>query len=236
MKPEQKENFRVMEVPSNGSGVIFLFAGFGVRIWHYGIFYRLLAKQGFTVYVYDYPNKTTTEANLNIWKKNFENIIQDAKEKIVLQKAKGAKTFGAYGISMGSLFANMLARESKDVTHIILNMTYGDVATHVWYSPIIRKARKNLLKQNIDINTLRKSVAHIDPITNAAKLKGKKIVLYLSRRDRILVYKESHKTKLAFEKAELNFEYIENKYLGHFLGGTKNLFYINKITQFFRSQ
>lgn len=221
MKPVQKENFRVMEVPSNGSGVIFLFAGFGVRIWHYGIFYRLLARKGFTVYVYDYPNKTTLEADLNTWRKNFSNILEDAQQRIQDKKQHGAKTFGAYGVSMGSLFANMLARETKVVSHLILNMTYGDVANHIWDSQIIRQARKNLLKQGISIEELRKAVAYMDPISNTKGLKDKKIILHLSRRDRVLVYKESHKTKLAFEEAGLDFEYIENKYLGHFLGGTK---------------
>lgn len=235
MNVEQKENFRVREFPCKGSSVIFLFTAMGFKIWHYRLIIWLLNKRGFTVVAYDYPVRVVHQADFEAWKKVDSGIHKDIANRIKQLKNKGAVRFGAYGVSMGTLIANKMTRDFKEITHVILNLTYGDVAANIFHSPLTKRTRKILQEQGIDSETLSKVVTYIDPPKNARGLQGKRVLLYLSRRDKVLKYEISRNTKLAFEEAKLDFEYKEHKYLGHFLAGTKNLYHINKISRFFHS-
>jgi predicted esterase len=82
---------------------------------------------------------------------------------------------------------------------------------------------------------LRRAVKLFDPIANAHGLKGKKVWLHLGRRDKVLDYKITVKTKEAFEAAGLHLKYTESKYLGHYGTGAKHMLGIKKINQFYNS-
>lgn len=235
MKLEKKHNFRVQEFPSDGSSVLFLFTAMGFKIWHYRIFIKLLNNKGFSVVVYDYPARLVLNPNFGLWQQFFDDMHSDVSVRIQRFKSDGKTSFGAYGVSMGSLFANKSTRDFNEITHVILNLTYGDVADNIWDSPMTRKTRKNLRAAGLGKTDLSEAVKSLNPVENAAGLRRKKVMLYLARRDRVLAYRISRSTKLALEREGVQFEYFEHKYLGHVLAGTKNLFYINKITEFYCS-
>jgi len=231
----QKRNFRVQEVLVDSDKVVFVFTGMLTKIWQYRFFIKRLNKNGYSVVIYDYPSKLVHDANFDQWHEFFAEVIQDAQKRLQQYKTRGYQKFLAYGYSMGTLIANKLARETPEISHVIFNFTYGDIATNIWRSKRTRKAKRNLQERGISIEQLRLVVADFDPIVNAKGLRGKKVLLHLSRTDRILHYPITKETKRAFEKASLDMTYQENKYLGHLAGGLKNMLAIKKIKAFYDS-
>jgi hypothetical protein len=228
-----KHIFRVKEFPVDSDKVVFVFTAMGTKIGLYRLFVQMMNKRGYTCIVYDYPLKLIHSGKLEEWKKLFDGLVVDGQKRIEFYKNKGAANFNAYGVSMGTLFANKFTRDTPQISHLILNLTYGDLAQNIWTYRGVRKSKLNLMKQRIDIEKLRAGMEYADPIVNASKLKGRKVLLYLSRKDRVLVFDQTEYTKKAFEAADLDFEYIENKNLGHFLGAAKNLLAIKDIDRFF---
>jgi esterase/lipase len=234
-KIEQKKNFRVLEKSVKSDKVAFVFTAMGTKIPLYRLFVRALNKQGYTVVIYDYPLEPLFEVNLDEWEKFYADIITDAQNKITAYKQLGAQNFYAYGVSMGTLIANKFTRDTKDIKHVILNLTYGDVADNIWSYKGMRKTKASLMKQGIDKEGLRESVKYADPVTNAHGLRGKKVLLYLAKRDKVLIYPQTKATKAALEQAGVDLEYIESKYLGHWSAGAKHMLGIKKIKEFYNS-
>lgn len=231
----KKKYCRVMEKPAAGDKVVFLFTAMATRIGLYRLFVAALNRRGYSCVVYDYPLRIVHDAKHDEWHGLFDEVLGDATGKIAKYKKQGKKHFYAYGVSMGTLFAHKLGRENADISHVVLNLTYGDVASNLWTFWGVRKTMKNLIAQGHTMESARDVVAFIDPIVNAPKLKDKKVLLYLSKPDRIIVYKQSKYTLQAFKDAKLDLEYEENKYLGHFLGGAKNMMSIGRLERFLKS-
>lgn len=231
----QKKNFRVQERPVDSDRVVFVFTGMLTKIWQYNFFTKRLNEAGYSVVIYDYSNQLMHDADVDEWQVLVDALIDDVQLRIKKYKSAGKQFFYAYGFSMGTLLANKLTRETAEIKHVILNFTYGDVSAHIWHSPATYKTRKSLRKKDISMEQLREYMAPLDPIVNAEGLKGKKVLLYLARRDRFLHYPFSIETKKAFERAGVDMHYKENKYLGHLVGGIKNMRDIKSIQAFYNS-
>lgn len=231
----EKENFRVLEKLVDSDKVIFVFTAMGTKIPLYRLFVRALNRLGYSVVIYDYPTDPLFDVRLDEWKKFYEDIIADAQHKIGVYKQDGVRNFYAYGVSMGTLVANKFTRDTPDIKHVILNLTYGDIADNIWTYKGMRKTKASLMKQNIDIHGLRDSITYVDPIVNAKGLKGKKVLLYLAKRDKVLVHEQTKETKMALEKAGVDLEYVESKYLGHWSAGAKHMLGMKKIKEFYNS-
>lgn len=228
-----KQVFRVREYPVDSDKVVFVFTAMGTKIGLYRLFVQRMNKKGYSCVIYDYPLTLIHGGKLQQWKKFFDDIIADAQKRLAHYKKKGANNFFAYGVSMGTLVANKFTRDTSDIQHVILNLTYGDLAKNIWTWRGMRKAKLSLIHQGIDEQGLREGVNYADPIANAGKLKGKKVLLYLSRKDRVLAFEQTEYTKKAFEAAELDLEYVEHKRLGHYLGAAKNMLAVRDIDRFF---
>jgi len=231
----QQKNFRVQERLVDSDKVVFVFTGMLTKIWQYKPFIKRLNKAGYSVIIYDYPSRIVHDANINEWYQLIESLMKDVQNRIINLKEMNAKHFYAYGYSMGTIIAQKLTQITTEITHVILNLPYGDLAKNIWTSPRTRRARKSLKKQGITMEQLRQKVTDLDPIVNAKGLRDKKVLLHQSRRDRILYYPITKETKLAFEKAKVDMFYDENKFLGHLSGGAKNMLSVKKIRTFYDS-
>lgn len=230
---EQKENFRVKEMlVEGGDKAIFIFTAMGTKIGLYRLFMSMMRKRGYSVVVYDYPMRSIQSGDLDVWRLFYKNIIDDAQGRLAKFKAGGVTNFYSYGISMGTLVANKFARDTPEISHVVLNMTYGDVADNIWTYKGVKKAKMNIVANGLDIDDLRKNIVYTDPIHNATALKGKKVLLYLAKRDRVLRYDQTKETLRAFREAGLQMEYVENKFLGHFATGAKNLLQVKRLEKF----
>jgi hypothetical protein len=232
-----KDNFRVEESLVPSDKVIFLFTAMGTKLgaYPYRIFVKQFNRKGYSCVVYDYPRQVVFSGNLELWRRLFDAVVADGQERMRAYKKQGTTHFYSYGVSMGTLFANIFARSTPEISHVILNLTYGDVARNTWTFKGVKKAKLSLIRQGIDEETLRQSITYFDPIVNAAGLKGKKVMLQLARRDSIFPYEQTKHTKQAFETSGLDMVYSENKYLNHLPAATKNLLSIQSIDKFFSS-
>lgn len=228
-----KQIFRVREYPVDSDKVVFVFTAMGTKIGLYRLFVRRMNKKGYTCILYDYPLKIVHGGKLKEWKQLFDEVVGDAQKRLEKYRKKGVSGFFAYGVSMGTLFANKFTRDTVEIRHVVLNLTYGDIAQNIWTYRGVRKSKLNLISQGIDEAGLREAIEYVDPIANAGKLKNKKVLLYLSRADKVIVFEQTEYTKKAFEAAELDMEYVEHKRLGHFLGATKNMLAVRDIDRFF---
>lgn len=232
-----KANFRVEEslVPSNK--VIFVFTALGTTIgmYPYRLFVKRLNKRGYSCVIYDYPRRVVFSGDMELWRQFFGEIVADAQERIETYEKQGAMHFYSYGVSMGTLVANKLARETPEISHVILNLSYGDVARNIWTFNGVKMTKLNLISKGMDEEAVRQNITYFDPIFNARGLRGKKVMLQLARHDRIFPYKQTLHTKRAFEAADLDMVYHETKYLGHIPAATKNVLSIKSIDRFYSS-
>lgn len=231
-----RQLFRVREFPAaRSTKVVFVFTAMGTKMGLYRVFVRGLLKKGYAVVIYDYPLSVVLNPVVDSWNVFVGAVVTYAQERLVAHERAGAKAFCAYGVSMGTLIANKFTRETEQVEHVILNLTYGDVADNIWTYRGVRKAKEKWLRLGIDREDLRQMVTGFDPVVTAPGLKGKKVLLHLSRPDKVLVYEQTKYTKEAFEANIDDLRYVENKYLGHYLGAVKNMLSLSKIDKFYRS-
>ncbi|HEY2003774.1 MAG TPA: hypothetical protein VGH44_01510 [Candidatus Saccharimonadia bacterium] len=232
-----KNDFRVKEALVPSDKVIFLFTAMGTRIgaYPYRFFVKQFNKRGYSCVVYDYPRRIVFSGDTKLWRRFFNEIVTDGQERVKMFKKQGVTHFYSYGVSMGTLCANKFTRDTPEISHVVLNLTYGDVARNIWTFKSVKKAKLSLLGQGIDEEAVRREITYLDPVYNAAGLIGRRVMLQLAKRDKIFPYDQTKYTKLAFEAAELDMVYSENKFLSHLPAATKNLLSISSIDKFFSS-
>ncbi len=123
----------------------------------------------------------------------------------------------------------------KPVVSGTVNLSHGDVARNLWTFKTVRQAKQNLIDKGFDEAAVRQHITYLDPIFNAPGLKGKKILLQLSRQDKIFPKGQTKHLKQAFEAAGLDMTYLENKHLGHIPAATKNVMSTKIIDTFYSS-
>lgn len=227
--------FRFAEKQGRGDKLIFVFTAMGTKIGVYRPFLKLLNLRGFSYVVYDYSLSVVHSGDFELWEQHFYELIEHSQGKLGEYEKRGATKIYSYGISMGTLMANRLARETPQISHVVLNLTYGDIADNIWVYRGVSKAKESVIARGLSKEDLRRAVKYIDPIYNAESLRGKKVMLFLARRDKVLLNEQTQFTKKAFEDAGLDMVYVENKYLGHFTAGSKNMFQIRRLEKFFNS-
>jgi len=224
--------FGVQERLVSSNKLIFIFTGWGSRVSQYAYFVRQLNKKGYACIIYDYPDHVAMDGDLDEYRRMYDEVIADAQSRLAVLKRSGFTHFSAYGYSLGTLIANKFTRDTPEVTHVVLNLTYGDIARTVWKYKGVKKAKENLIKRGYTEQAVRNFVTFADPVHNAKGLKGKKVLLYLAKNDRVLRHQFTQKTKEALELHDVDFLYIENKYLGHVLGGVKNMLRTSTLLDF----
>jgi dipeptidyl aminopeptidase/acylaminoacyl peptidase len=123
---------------------------------------------------------------------------------------------------MGTILAIKTAAELPEITRTIIMLTYGSIAENIWTWWFIHPAKRRAIRQGYTMESLDKKLAPISPIPNAPKLKGKKILLYIAFRDKILVYKQSHQFQEALDRAGVDYQLVENTKHGHNLSAYEN--------------
>lgn len=234
-KIELKHNFRVLDSGLNSDRVIFVFTAMGTSIQHYRLFLKLLQRKGYDTIIYDYPTGLVLDARFDEWAELYQNIATDARDRMRIRKKQGSTKFFVYGVSMGTLLANRFVRETPDINHIIISLTYGDVADHIMHSPATQKTRHAMKAKGITYEYLRKMSRPFDPVQNAKGLAGKKVLLHLSKKDKVLNYDMTRMTKEALQRAGVDMQYTESKNLGHYGAGAKHMLQISRIDNFFKS-
>ncbi len=225
-------NYRVSESLVDSDRLILLFTAMATHIEQYSWFISQLNKKGYSVITYDYPKELVTEARMTEFGKMYtKGLKPDADKRI--QKLKPARVY-TFGISMGTVFAARYAWQTPAVHHVIMCLTYGDIADNIMVSPATEETRINMKKMGLTIDNLRTVTKDFDPVINAPKLANKKVWLHLSRRDEILDYKITLQTKRAFKEHIKNFRYTQSRLFKHYNSAYKFLFNVRAIDRFYK--
>lgn len=110
----------------------------------------------------------------------------------------------------------MVANESKDISKLILNTAGSDPAENVWVSKITNgKFKSEIINKGYTLEKLQKAWRTITPINNIDNLKDKKILVYLSKKDKIIPFSIGMKFIQELDKRNYDYQLIVNTKLGH---------------------
>jgi len=225
----RKQSYRVKIYGKPTKGVVLFFCPFGVRRWQFLLPHlpiSSLVNAGFEVICYDFNTfKVTTSPSES--RRILHDVLQDVQHKVDDSKNHGIGNISVFGASLGSLFAAYCAANITDVNKVILNLTYGDIVDHILDMPGMLFLPKRRLNNYVALGggeeKLRKFFAGYSPLDNISALRKKKILLYLSKKDKVLQYTNSVRLKKALE-VSANLQYIENRTFGHYWAATYNHF------------
>jgi esterase/lipase len=216
--------FETKEYGKKNKKVIFLLAGWYMRMWTLWPAAKILEKSGYYCICYAYDNAIFSP-DVPKTVENIHLIKNDILHRIIQLKNKGYTEFSMAAGSLGTVIALLVANESKDVTKIILNTTGADTAENVWISDMTKETfKKEVVKQGYTLKKLQKAWKTIIPLYNIDNLKDKKLLIYLSEKDTIIPYQLGLKLIHEFENRKYDYKLIINTKLGHLHAALYNSF------------
>ncbi len=217
-----KKQYTVREFGQHNDRVVFFFAGMGTRTWLYKRPITFLVSKGFRVVAYDFDAMIVRRGNVDNLLLVADEVLQSVKDYVAQFRKQGISYFATFGASMGTLPAIACAAEIPEVSKVVINMTYGSVAENVWTWWFIKPAKQRAIKQGYTLESLDKKLAPMTPIYNAEKLKGKQVLLYLSTKDKVLLFEQSRQFKEVLDKHGIDYQYVQNDQHGHLVTGYIN--------------
>lgn len=222
------EDYRVKVYGRSNTKVLFLFCPFGIRRWQLRVPFlpiERLIKNGYQVVCYDFnTQKVTSDPQHSV--AIFDQVFSDFSTRMQQYKDQGISEFSCFGTSMGTLFASYCAANNPDISHVVLNLAYGDFTDHILALPKMQFLPKDRISNFIHNaggeKQLRTLVQKYSPLNNAQKLGSKKVLLYLSTQDSVMPHALSLKLKEALEKSGTNLTYVENTKHDHYQSAFRN--------------
>lgn len=203
--------------------VIFLLTGWQNKWWMFWLFSKIFYLKGYCciTYIYDKEILSSNPA------KTVE-IVNEIKKDILLKisyfKKSGYSEFNIFGTSLGTVITILVANTSDDISHVILNTTGADIASIVWsWDTVIPHFKRDLLERDVTLKKLKRAWKTISPLENINKLQNKRILIYLSTKDKVIPYQLSQELINQLIKRRYTFRVIINNHFGHFLTGAYNL-------------
>jgi len=229
----KKFSFRKKIFGEKNKKVIFLLTGWGNKIFQYIFVIKVLTERGYRCIVYEY-DKEILSSDIAKTVKNFFKVKKDILNSIKLLKNQGIKEFSVFGTSLGSVLTFLVANNSKEIKKLVVNLTGADLAEVVWSWDNVRGSniKKELIARNIDLLKLKNSWKILSPINNIKNLKDKKILIYISKKDELIPYRQSLQLIDQLKYLDCQIKVVTNKHLNHILSGTKNLLKFNRYLTF----
>ncbi|MGB4762419.1 MAG: hypothetical protein WBP12_03640 [Candidatus Saccharimonas sp.] len=217
------ESFNIKHFGGQNKKVVFFFAGMGSRAWLYYLPIRYMVSNGFHVIVYDFDPNVMRKGDADSFLQLAANVSRSVATYIDKFSKSGVGYFASFGVSMGTLFAIKVTGENSKIDRVVINMTYGSIAENVWTWKVVGRTKRTAIKQGYTMQTLDEKLSPISPIPNAKYLKSKKVLLYLSTKDKILLFEQSKQFKEALNSHDVRYWYIQNDTGGHFRAGEYNM-------------
>jgi dienelactone hydrolase len=95
---------------------------------------------------------------------------------------------GVTGISLGGIVSSLVAAVDPSVDRAVLLLAGGDLANILWNMPELeaRRARERWIAAGLTPEKLAEITAPFDPITHAAGMKGKRVLMMAGRVDEVI--------------------------------------------------
>ena len=217
-----KEAYSSKSFGTAGDPVIFFFTAFKTKYWLYYPVIRNLTKAGYYVVVYDINADAILKGEPEDFLNLADHIVLDVQSQVENFKQAGVKKFSTFGVSMGTLFALRISVDIPDIKKVVANLTYGSFADNVWSWKPASKLKRRLEGAGINKAALENLLTPISPLSMAPKLKGKKLLLYLAKNDKVILFSQSSQFKEALDRAGINYIYHQNNKFGHLISGVIN--------------
>lgn len=206
--------------------VVLFFCPFGISSWQLalpGMPIRHLRKAGYTVISYSYRTVIATKS-LKLTIDNIEAMVANADQRIDALDPEAEII--CFGTSMGTLMAANVAARHKRIKKVILNLSYADISDHIIALPSIRAISSKQLKAYLATagseEDLRAAFDPYSPLTLVEQFRGKKLLVYASRNDRILKLVHTTKFHVSLRKAGVDLCLYQNNRGGHYFAALVN--------------
>lgn len=211
--------FETREYGKKNKKVIFILIGWRAKIWPLWIVTKILESNGYYCICYFYDNSILSPDIKTV--ANVQLVKGDILDKISNLKKKGYTKFSIIAASFGTLIALLVSNESKDIKKVLLSTSGADPAATVWtWDRVDRKVFKDfkekLLQQNLTLQKLQKMWKPIIPLYHMDNLQDKKILVCLSKKDKIIPFSIGMELIHAFQKRNYDYKLIVNTRFGHF--------------------
>ncbi len=231
--------FRV-KVYGRGAGpVVFFFCPFNIPSWQAalpGLPVWRLVRAGYRVVVYDY-DATIATVSAQVTLGRFEAILGDAASRLRAYNVDGVREFYAFGTSMGTNFAINLAARHLEVTKVVLNLSYSNVADHIIAMPALKLVPRSVWDRYLEASGgevgMHRNFDAYAPLNLASQMTGKQVLLYLARRDRLLQYRHTRQLLERLRSSDCELTYYENPRASHYWAALRNGLGGRQYLQFF---
>lgn len=202
----------------NNKKVIFFLIGWKGKIGQHFPIALFLMLKGYRVIIYEYSNEILSP-DVEQTVKNCNKVRDDVLRQIKELETEGVKSFCLFGNSMGTILSLMIANSSpKSISKIILNLVGADLAETVWTWDKVKRLewfKRDLLKQKIDLEQLKKAWKTLSPINNIQNLHNIPLLIYVSQKDELIPFQQSQKITEELSKVtEAQVIFNNNNHMG----------------------
>jgi dienelactone hydrolase len=97
-----------------------------------------------------------------------------------------ASALGIFGISLGGITGSLAAAAEPKLQNVCLLLAGGDLGRVVWDSPELRRVHEKLIAKGIRRDQLIETLTVIDPVTYAANVRGRRILMLNAKDDEVI--------------------------------------------------
>lgn len=214
--------------------VILLINGFGGMHWQVWVPAKLLTLCGYCVVDYAY-DKTIFGSDA----RDVPTRVRAVRERIVTDitslRSCGKTIRLLFGTSLGSVITLLVCDVVRDIPFVILNTVGADLADTVWgWEHHVRYRRIWKQYQHIGLLKLRTLWKSISPKTFVSRLIGKKLLLFLSHADNIILYDQGRKFLDVLDAKGIAYTLYKDTRFDHMMTCFIHLYDIPRIVRFLK--
>lgn len=112
--------------------------------------------------------------------------IRRARAWLEAQDQVDDEQLGVFGISLGGITAALAATAEPRFAKVCPMLAGGDIAKVAWESPELARVRREWEAKGQDRDEIYKLLVSIDPVTYAANVKGRQILMLNASRDEVI--------------------------------------------------
>lgn len=202
-----KPSFRCKQFksPVYCEATLFLITAFKSKHWYYTPIVKRLLKQGFNVYVYDYPSRPLLNCQPQEWVNFTHKLNADIQKRIHHERKIYAQVrFGIIGVSMGSTLALHAAKCFSEVEKMVFVTLYGSSAQLVWENKVLKKIKKKFTKAELTMHDAFDTFGPLEATTNLQSLGQRPILMFASMDDQVIRYSNTNLFLKAANDYDLN--------------------------------
>jgi hypothetical protein len=187
MRGDVSDYFTVHEYGRTTPHKVYVFGGWHGRPLYFRTIVTDLVKQGYAVVLFIPKKKLIAVGTL------YEEVVKAARlvaeevdHRIEIDKMIGIRSFAAFGISFGTIFAMETTKRVPEINRLVLLSPFGDFARHVELWPNHRYFNKVLASQPTNRTESGRILNKVGTAQNIELMRGKRVLVGYSRNDRII--------------------------------------------------